>query len=177
MDNLKTNPSGTYLWQPPQTSLTSLLQPPSVPASPQQTPTSILNGLAQPVRRFTSNKNNYNYMQSTSQAAAASIMIAGSSPGGHLLTLGSPNPNVYRKRQPMNTGYSSGGYQHNGKRNSSNDTKKKHTQEYTHRHAEFSILTDCCRCAVLQSAAGLELVFLQNNSIHPSTTFVAKHIE
>lgn len=132
MDNLKTNPSGTYLWQPPQTSLTSLLQPPSVPASPQQTPTSILNGLAQPVRRFTSNKNNYNYMQSTSQAAAASIMIAGSSPGGHLLTLGSPNPNVYRKRQPMNTGYSSGGYQHNGKRNSSNDTKKKtHTGVHT----------------------------------------------
>lgn len=137
MDNLKTNPSGTYLWQPPQTSLTSLLQPPSVPASPQQTPTSILNGLAQPVRRFTSNKNNYNYMQSTSQAAAASIMIAGSSPGGHLLTLGSPNPNVYRKRQPMNTGYSSGGYQHNGKRNSSNDTKKTHKGVHTQTRRVF----------------------------------------
>lgn len=75
----------------------------------------MLNGLAQPVRRYFGNKNNYNYMQSPSQSAS-SIMIAGSNPGGHLLTLGSPNPNVFRKRQPMNSGYSSSGYQHNGKR-------------------------------------------------------------
>lgn len=154
MDNLKTNPSGTYLWQPPQTSLSSLLQPPSVPASPQQTPTSILNGLAQPVRRFTSNKNNYNYMQSTSQAAAASIMIAGSSPGGHLLTLGSPNPNVYRKRQPMNTGYSSGGYQHNGKRTAAAAaaTRKNHT----HTHKQRCTGTHTYSCLIWQTAVGVQ---------------------
>lgn len=140
MDNLKSNQTGAYLWQPSQTPLSNLLQQPSsVSATPQQTSTSMLNGLAQPIRRYFGNKNNYNYMQSPSQSAS-SIMIAGSSPGGHLLTLGAPNPNVFRKRQSVNTGYSSGGYQHNG---------KQRTAAHTHIHTCF----DRLMCAVLKKAS------------------------
>lgn len=53
-------------------------------------------------------------MQSQAQAAAG-LMMGASNPGGQLMGLGSPNPNGYRKRQPMNTAYSPGGFQHNGK--------------------------------------------------------------
>ncbi|KAL7738512.1 hypothetical protein ACLKA6_006820 [Drosophila palustris] len=114
MDNLKTNTTGAYLWQPPQQAQSQLMQQSSVPPPPQQPPPppSLLSGMPQPVRRFAGNKNNYNYVQSQAQAAA-DFMMGTSSPAGHLMGLGSPNPNGYRKRQPMNTGYSPAGYQHN----------------------------------------------------------------
>ncbi|XP_034477821.1 heterogeneous nuclear ribonucleoprotein L isoform X10 [Drosophila innubila] len=113
MDNLKTNTTGAYLWQPPQQPQSQLMQQSSVPPPPQQPPPpSLLSGMPQPVRRFAGNKNNYNYVQSQAQAAA-DFMMGTSNPAGHLMGLGSPNPNGYRKRQPMNTGYSPAGYQHN----------------------------------------------------------------
>ncbi|XP_062134837.1 heterogeneous nuclear ribonucleoprotein L isoform X26 [Drosophila sulfurigaster albostrigata] len=116
MDNLKGNITGAYLWQPPQQSQSTLMQQSSVPPPPQQPPATppLLNCLPQPVRRFAGNKN-YNYMQS--QAQAASLLMGSATPGGHLMGLGGPsdNPNGYRKRQPMPTGYSPAGYQHNGK--------------------------------------------------------------
>lgn len=117
MDNLKTNTSGAYLWQPPQQPQSQIMQQSSVPPPPQQPPppASLLSGMPQPVRRFAGNKNNYNYVHSQAQAAA-DFMMGTSSPATHLMGLGSPNPNGYRKRQPMNTGYSPAGYQHNGKR-------------------------------------------------------------
>ncbi|KRF79371.1 uncharacterized protein Dvir_GJ21415, isoform O [Drosophila virilis] len=116
MDNLKANTTGAYLWHPPQQQQpqSPLMQQSSVPPPPQQPPPPLLSGLPQPVRRFASNKNNYNYMQSQAQAAAG-LMMGASNPGGQLMGLGSPNPNGYRKRQPMNTAYSPGGFQHNGK--------------------------------------------------------------
>ncbi|XP_030567579.1 heterogeneous nuclear ribonucleoprotein L isoform X9 [Drosophila novamexicana] len=114
MDNLKANTTGAYLWHPPQQQQpqSPLMQQSSVPPPPQQPPPPLLSGLPQPVRRFASNKNNYNYMQSQAQAAAG-LMMGASNPGGQLMGLGSPNPNGYRKRQPMNTAYSPGGFQHN----------------------------------------------------------------
>ncbi|XP_023163684.1 heterogeneous nuclear ribonucleoprotein L isoform X15 [Drosophila hydei] len=114
MDNLKANTTGAYLWHAPQQQQpqSPLMQQSSVPPPPQQPPPPLLSGLPQPVRRFAGNKNNYNYMQSQAQAAAG-LMMGASNPGGQLMGLGSPNPNGYRKRQPMNTGYSPGGFQHN----------------------------------------------------------------
>ncbi|XP_017867486.1 PREDICTED: trithorax group protein osa isoform X18 [Drosophila arizonae] len=119
MDNLKANTAGAYLWHPPQQQQqqqqqqqSPLMQQAAVPPPPQQQPPPLLSGMPQPVRRFAGNKNNYNYMQSQAQAAAG-LMMGASNPGGQIMGIGSPNPNGYRKRQPMNTGYSPGGFQHN----------------------------------------------------------------
>ncbi|KRG05256.1 heterogeneous nuclear ribonucleoprotein L isoform X18 [Drosophila mojavensis] len=119
MDNLKANTTGAYLWHPPQQQQqqqqqSPLMQQAAVPPPPQQQPPPLLSSMPQPVRRFAGNKNNYNYMQSQAQAAAG-LMMGASNPGGQIMGIGSPNPNGYRKRQPMNTGYSPGGFQHNGK--------------------------------------------------------------
>ncbi|XP_017961347.1 heterogeneous nuclear ribonucleoprotein L isoform X19 [Drosophila navojoa] len=120
MDNLKANTTGAYLWHPPQQQQQQqqqqapLMQQAAVPPPPQQPPPPLLSGMPQPVRRFAGNKNNYNYMQSQAQAAAG-LMMGASNPGGQIMGMGSPNPNGYRKRQPMNTGYNPGGFQHNGK--------------------------------------------------------------
>ncbi|TDG50698.1 hypothetical protein AWZ03_003002 [Drosophila navojoa] len=118
MDNLKANTTGAYLWHPPQQQQQQqqqqapLMQQAAVPPPPQQPPPPLLSGMPQPVRRFAGNKNNYNYMQSQAQAAAG-LMMGASNPGGQIMGMGSPNPNGYRKRQPMNTGYNPGGFQHN----------------------------------------------------------------
>ncbi|KRG05254.1 heterogeneous nuclear ribonucleoprotein L isoform X19 [Drosophila mojavensis] len=117
MDNLKANTTGAYLWHPPQQQQqqqqqSPLMQQAAVPPPPQQQPPPLLSSMPQPVRRFAGNKNNYNYMQSQAQAAAG-LMMGASNPGGQIMGIGSPNPNGYRKRQPMNTGYSPGGFQHN----------------------------------------------------------------
>jgi len=115
MDNLKTNTTGAYMWQPPQQSQLPLLQQSSVPQAPQQPPpppAQFLGGMQQqPVRRFAGSKNSYNYNQSL----AAGLIMGTNSPGVHLMGIGSPSPNGYRKRHLLNTGYGPTGYQPNGK--------------------------------------------------------------
>ncbi|ALC42732.1 sm [Drosophila busckii] len=103
----------------------SSLPPPPPPQQQQQQASSPLLGgggggmqQQQPMRRFAGNKNNFSFMQSQAQAAAAAaaagLMLGPSNPAAQLMNLGTPPPNGYRKR-PMNTGFSPGYSQHNGK--------------------------------------------------------------
>ncbi|XP_016953048.1 heterogeneous nuclear ribonucleoprotein L isoform X19 [Drosophila biarmipes] len=111
MNNLNANASA-FLWQAPTQQLPQQLQPqplqqPGVQAVP---PGQLLHTavVSQP-RKFGGNKSNYNYMHGQSGPLLAAGNPAGNPMGG----LGG-NPNIYRKRQPINA-YNPGCYQTNGK--------------------------------------------------------------
>ncbi|XP_016953049.1 heterogeneous nuclear ribonucleoprotein L isoform X18 [Drosophila biarmipes] len=109
MNNLNANASA-FLWQAPTQQLPQQLQPqplqqPGVQAVP---PGQLLHTavVSQP-RKFGGNKSNYNYMHGQSGPLLAAGNPAGNPMGG----LGG-NPNIYRKRQPINA-YNPGCYQTN----------------------------------------------------------------
>ncbi|XP_070134714.1 heterogeneous nuclear ribonucleoprotein L isoform X17 [Drosophila bipectinata] len=109
MNNLNAN-ANAFLWQataPQQTLPPQTVQPPQ---SVQQQQAQLLHGtvVSQP-RKFGGNKSNYNYVQTQ-----AGPMMGAASPGGGPMGAIGGNPNVYRKRQPINA-YNAGCYQSNGK--------------------------------------------------------------
>ncbi|EDV36876.1 uncharacterized protein Dana_GF13176, isoform A [Drosophila ananassae] len=110
MNNLNANASA-FLWQ---TAQPQTLPPQSVQQQPQSVPpqAQLLHGavVSQP-RKFGGNKSNYNYVQT--QAGAA--MMGAANPGGGPMGALGGNPNVYRKRQPINAAFNAGCYQSNGK--------------------------------------------------------------
>ncbi|XP_017013869.2 heterogeneous nuclear ribonucleoprotein L isoform X15 [Drosophila takahashii] len=107
MNNLNANASA-FLWQappqqlPPQAVQQQTLQP--VPPG-QLIHTAVVS---QP-RKFGGNKSNYNYMHGQSGP-----LLGGGNPGGNPMGGFGGNPNIYRKRQPINA-YNPGCYQTNGK--------------------------------------------------------------
>lgn len=118
MNNLNANASA-FLWQ---TAQPQTLPPQSVQQQPQSVPpqAQLLHGavVSQP-RKFGGNKSNYNYVQT--QAGAA--MMGAANPGGGPMGALGGNPNVYRKRQPINAAFNAGCYQSNGKRYSQQGLK------------------------------------------------------
>ncbi|KPU76485.1 uncharacterized protein Dana_GF13176, isoform O [Drosophila ananassae] len=108
MNNLNANASA-FLWQ---TAQPQTLPPQSVQQQPQSVPpqAQLLHGavVSQP-RKFGGNKSNYNYVQT--QAGAA--MMGAANPGGGPMGALGGNPNVYRKRQPINAAFNAGCYQSN----------------------------------------------------------------
>ncbi|XP_070134713.1 heterogeneous nuclear ribonucleoprotein L isoform X16 [Drosophila bipectinata] len=107
MNNLNAN-ANAFLWQataPQQTLPPQTVQPPQ---SVQQQQAQLLHGtvVSQP-RKFGGNKSNYNYVQTQ-----AGPMMGAASPGGGPMGAIGGNPNVYRKRQPINA-YNAGCYQSN----------------------------------------------------------------
>ncbi|XP_017123203.1 heterogeneous nuclear ribonucleoprotein L isoform X16 [Drosophila elegans] len=102
MNNLNANASA-FLWQPQPQQLPpqSIQQPQTVQQVPpgQMLHTAVVS---QP-RKFGGNKSNYNYMQ-----GQAGAILGGGNPGGNPMgAMGGMggmggNPNVYRKRQPIN---------------------------------------------------------------------------
>ncbi|XP_017072643.1 heterogeneous nuclear ribonucleoprotein L isoform X19 [Drosophila eugracilis] len=107
MNNLNAN-ANAFMWHTPQQ-----LQPQTVPQQGviQSVPTSQLvhTAVVSQPRKFGGNKSNYNYMQ----GQAGALMGGGNLGGSPMAGLGG-NPNVYRKRQPINA-YNPGCYQTNGK--------------------------------------------------------------
>ncbi|XP_037713599.1 heterogeneous nuclear ribonucleoprotein L isoform X15 [Drosophila subpulchrella] len=116
MNNLNANASA-FLWQAPTQQLPQQLQAQQLQPQQLQQPgvQSVQAGqllhtavVSQP-RKFGGNKSNYNYMHGQSGPLLAAGNPAGNPMGG----LGG-NPNIYRKRQPINA-YNPGCYQTNGK--------------------------------------------------------------
>ncbi|KRJ99862.1 heterogeneous nuclear ribonucleoprotein L isoform X21 [Drosophila yakuba] len=114
MNNLNAN-ANAFLWQapPPQQLAPQSVQQQTVQSV--QSMQSVQHGqllhtavVSQP-RKFGGNKSNYNYMQNH-----AGAMLGGSPGGGSPLGGLGGNPNVYRKRQPINS-YNPGLYPTNGK--------------------------------------------------------------
>ncbi|XP_017072644.1 heterogeneous nuclear ribonucleoprotein L isoform X20 [Drosophila eugracilis] len=105
MNNLNAN-ANAFMWHTPQQ-----LQPQTVPQQGviQSVPTSQLvhTAVVSQPRKFGGNKSNYNYMQ----GQAGALMGGGNLGGSPMAGLGG-NPNVYRKRQPINA-YNPGCYQTN----------------------------------------------------------------
>ncbi|XP_017051024.1 heterogeneous nuclear ribonucleoprotein L isoform X14 [Drosophila ficusphila] len=104
MNNLNAN-ANAFLWQAPTQQMPQQMMQQQAVQSVQ--PGQLLHTavVSQP-RKFGGNKSNYNYMQS--QAGG----IMGGSPGGSPMGSLGGNPNIFRKRQPINA-YNTGCYQTN----------------------------------------------------------------
>jgi len=116
MNNLNANASA-FLWQAPTQQLPQQLQPQQLQPQTMQQPgvQSVQAGqllhaavVSQP-RKFGGNKSNYNYVHGQSGP-----LLAAGNPAGNLMDGFGGNPNIYRKRQPINA-YNPGCYQTNGK--------------------------------------------------------------
>ncbi|XP_016928821.1 heterogeneous nuclear ribonucleoprotein L isoform X22 [Drosophila suzukii] len=114
MNNLNANASA-FLWQAPTQQLPQQLQPQQLQPQTMQQPgvQSVQAGqllhaavVSQP-RKFGGNKSNYNYVHGQSGP-----LLAAGNPAGNLMDGFGGNPNIYRKRQPINA-YNPGCYQTN----------------------------------------------------------------